>query len=177
MIAGLIDSGIELLSHCGNDYAAINGMLNQIYEFPTAYKNAASAFIEENKQVENALIMLGFTCKEKQVKKFYFCNHSEADENPDVLSCGTLGEREFVRCPNRGNCNAEGILCKIPFGMSKREIQVVSQIGKGFLDKEICENLNIAQDTLRNHKDHISQKAGLSRKAEIAVLAAKLNLV
>lgn len=177
MIAGLVEAGQELFTYMGNDYVAAAGMVTCMHDFPVNFKIAAWSFIKSENKISATLVMLGFTSKKSQIKKFYDCNFSEADGTPDVLPDGTLGQREFVNCPNRGNCSGEGILCIIPYGMSKREIQVVRLIGNGLLDKEICDQLGIANDTLRNHKDSICRKAGIERKSSIAVLASKLNLV
>lgn len=178
MIAGLIDKHTEFFTQAGKLYLAQNGVVSNEQEITNRFSQLLWLAIQANPQVQKGLNILGISNKKEQIFKYFQCNYADADGNADLTACGTLGEREFVRCQKRcGNCMAEGLLCKIPYGISTRELQVLKLIGKGLLDKEICDQLNIAQDTLRNHKDSISRKAGCSRKAQLSILANKLKLV
>ena len=84
-------------------------------------------------------------------------------------------------CGRRGKCPYEGKLCasiQLKNGvLNKREIEILKRIGQGKLDKDICVEMFMAKDTLRYHKDQISDKAGTLGKIALAVLAYQLNLV
>lgn len=116
----------------------------------------------------------------KWIGQFIRCRYSRFDGTPDIDEHGRMGATEWTICDKRGSCRAEGILCK-PVSLkngelTRRETQVIQLIGLGLLDKEICAELYIAPDTLRNHKDNLSRKAGVERKAALAVVALRAGL-
>lgn len=178
LIAGLTNNHSEFFVQGGKIFLAKAGCVTQKEVITNRFHDLLWLAIEANPQVRKGLSLLGIINKNAQILKYFHCNYSDADHNADLTACGKLGEREFISCAKRcGGCPAEGLLCKIPYQISNRELQVLSLIGAGLLDKEICASLNIAQDTLRNHKDSISRKTGLSRKAQLSILANQLNLI
>jgi DNA-binding CsgD family transcriptional regulator len=178
LIAGLTNNHSEFFVQGGKIFLAKSGCVFQKKVITNRFHDLLWLAIQGNPQVKKGLEILGLKDKKSQILKYFQCNYSDADHDADLTKCGKLGEREFISCAKRcGGCPAEGLLCKIPYHISNRELQVLKLIGIGFLDKEICASLNIAQDTLRNHKDSISRKTGLSRKAQLSILANKLKLV
>jgi DNA-binding NarL/FixJ family response regulator len=53
--------------------------------------------------------------------------------------------------------------------LSQREKQVLSYLCKGFLNKEICSELNISIDTVKKHNRNIFRKIGVRNRAEVIV--------
>ena len=177
MIAGLLNNHQEFFSTAENLHHQLTGgsvktssILNPVFS------ELLRVAIDNNADVKKGLNKLNILNHDDQVLKYYLCNYSEADDQPDIFENGTLGPREFVKCSQRGICPAECLLCKPPHGETKKELRVLEQIGAGKVDKEICDLLNISTHTLRAHKDHISAKAGLNRKPALAILSHKLNL-
>jgi len=56
-----------------------------------------------------------------------------------------------------------------PAYLTNRELQVVTLIVEGKLDKEIAKELSIEQSTVKSHLRGIKNKLGLRSKVQIAV--------
>lgn len=69
------------------------------------------------------------------------------------------------------------------FGLSKREIEVIKYLAKGLSAKEIGASMNISEDSVTTHKDHIKQKLSekhnitLRNNVEIVIWAIKNDIV
>lgn len=177
LLPGLVDNHTEYFNHHDKSLQVKSGSVHIISDLPTGFKNLIKQAIHEDRFAQRGLDKIGITEENERVQKYYSCNYSSCDQHPDVTDCGKLGPREYIPCPNRGNCEAEGMLCKIPFGLSIRQRDVVREIGFGLLDKEICAKLGISQDTLRNHKDHAAAKAGIERKTSLGIIAHQYKLL
>ena len=61
--------------------------------------------------------------------------------------------------------------------LSKREIEILPLIAKGYGNKEIAEKLFVSVKTVEAHKTHIMQKLDLKSKPELVEYAMKKKLV
>ena len=61
--------------------------------------------------------------------------------------------------------------------LSKREIEILPLIAKGYGNKEIAEQLFVSVKTVEAHKTHIMQKLELKSKPELVAYAMKKKLV
>lgn len=61
--------------------------------------------------------------------------------------------------------------------LSKREIEILPLIAKGYGNKEIAEKLFVSVKTVETHKTHIMQKLDLKSKPELVEYAMKKKLV
>jgi DNA-binding CsgD family transcriptional regulator len=172
IISGLIDQHTEYFTEGGENYKAHHGLVVQVQGLGDGFKALIWNFIKHQPTLHKKLQLMGASAKEEMVNQYYDCNYSEADGFPDAL-----GQREFKRCPKRGNCPGESFVCTNPYLLTIKETQVLKFIGFGLLDKEICHQLHISNSTLRNHKDHISIKTNTKRKAELSIIASQLNLI
>jgi len=59
------------------------------------------------------------------------------------------------------------------FGLTSRELQVVSAVVAGCSNKEIAEQLKIAEDTVKHHLGNIFDKLGVSTRTELALFAVR----
>lgn len=66
------------------------------------------------------------------------------------------------------------ILFKI---LSKRELEILPLIAKGYGNKEIAEKLFVSVKTVEAHKTHIMTKLGLKSKPELVEYALKKKLL
>ena len=62
------------------------------------------------------------------------------------------------------------------FGLTPREIEIVSVVAAGLSNKEIAQTLKIADDTVRHHMSNIFDKLGVSSRLELAVFAFNQKL-
>jgi two-component system nitrate/nitrite response regulator NarL len=58
-----------------------------------------------------------------------------------------------------------------PFGLTKRELEVVQLIGEGCSNPEIAKRLRIAEDTVKHHVTRVFDKTGTSSRVELALFA------
>jgi DNA-binding CsgD family transcriptional regulator len=59
-----------------------------------------------------------------------------------------------------------------PFGLTRRETDVLRWVARGKSNPEIAANLSIAPGTVKKHLDHIYAKLGVSTRTEAAVKVA-----
>lgn len=173
----LYEQSFEFFEGGQHNYQLSSGDFTIIEVLPVEFTTLLTSELVGDKSAQKGLDKLGIHDQQKRVAKFYSCNYSASDEFPDIDLNGKLGPREFVRCLERENCPAEGNLCKFPAGLSKREMQIARRIALGQMDAQICYELEISQNTLRNHKNNIERKIGATGKIAIGVWAVRMNLI
>jgi len=62
------------------------------------------------------------------------------------------------------------------FGLTPREVEIVSAVVAGYANKEIAEYLKISEDTLKHHLSNIFDKLGVSTRLELALFAVNQSL-
>ncbi len=65
---------------------------------------------------------------------------------------------------------------QLKFGLTPRELQVVSAILAGSTNKEIASQYNISEDTVKHHLTNIFDKLGVSTRLELAAFATSHRL-
>ena len=63
------------------------------------------------------------------------------------------------------------------YGLTTREIEVISLVTEGCSNKELAFRMNITEDTVKRHLTNIFDKVGMSTRLELALFALKNNLV
>jgi len=61
--------------------------------------------------------------------------------------------------------------------LTKREIEILTQVASGMFNKEIAVNLNISERTVKNHISNIFKKIDASDRTQAAVFAIRNNVV
>jgi DNA-binding NarL/FixJ family response regulator len=62
------------------------------------------------------------------------------------------------------------------FGLTNRELEIISTVVAGFSNKEIAEYFKIAEDTVKHHLSNIFDKLGVSTRLELALFAVNQSL-
>ena len=62
------------------------------------------------------------------------------------------------------------------FGLTPRELKVVSAVVAGFTNKQIAEHLDISEDTVKHHVAHAFDKTGVSSRLELALFAVNHSM-
>ncbi len=62
------------------------------------------------------------------------------------------------------------------FGLTSREIEIISSIRKGSSNRDIATQLAISEETVKRHLSNIYGKLGVSSRLELAVLASEQHL-
>lgn len=64
-----------------------------------------------------------------------------------------------------------------PFGLTRRELQVIRAVVAGSTNGEIAQSLTIRENTVKSHLTHIFDKLGASTRVELALFAAHHGLL
>ena len=132
-----------------------------------------------NDKHSKALDRMGILDPDRRRLKFLKCNAGTFDFTPDIQN-GAM-QLEYVTCPERGRCSEEGHLCQPLLinghKISMAELRIISLIRQGKYDKEICDELSIAPQTLRTHKQNIERKLNADRKVQVALKAVEYGII
>ncbi|MBB2149148.1 LuxR C-terminal-related transcriptional regulator [Pedobacter gandavensis] len=173
----LIKPSFEFFSDGIKTHQLFNGQVSEIEDLPAILKKALFTEISFDPCVQRGLNKLGIKNPDEMLLKFFDCNYSSFDGTADLSESGELGPKEFIHCSQRGKCLGEGLICRFPNDLTKREFEVVTRIAIGQMDAQICGELFITQNTLRTHKNNIELKIGGFGKPFMASWAAKNNLI
>jgi two-component system, NarL family, nitrate/nitrite response regulator NarL len=70
----------------------------------------------------------------------------------------------------------EGELKEKPYGLTRRELEIVEAIVSGCSNREIARKLSLSEDTVKHHLTHIFDKLGVSNRLELAMFAVNHGL-
>lgn len=62
------------------------------------------------------------------------------------------------------------------FGLTDRELEVISKVVEGYANKEIAQEFSITEKTVKHHLTNIFDKLGVSSRLELALFAIHHNL-
>src|SRR5579863_895072 len=62
------------------------------------------------------------------------------------------------------------------YGLTPRELEIVSAVVAGYANKEIAEHFKISEDTVKHHLSNIFDKTGVSTRLELALFAVNQTL-
>lgn len=105
------------------------------------------------------------------VRRFIKCNFGELDEfRQDINDSGNFNFEE-VKCPLRGECKDEGVICFAQFssGLSAREMQVLYLVSNGYKNDDIADMLFISTCTVNRHKENIKKKLNLKSVVDMVI--------
>jgi DNA-binding NarL/FixJ family response regulator len=63
------------------------------------------------------------------------------------------------------------------FDLTRRELEVIAAVVEGHFNKEIAQDFQISEDTVKHHLTRIFDKLGVSNRVELAMFASHHNLV
>lgn len=178
MIAGLTCTGGEFFAQNGLNHLIIGGSVLKYPEFPLPVLKLTDNSITPRNH--RALDEMNISSLHDRRNKWIRCNLANLDHVPDYQPGEKTLAREVVACEERGQCKQEGFLCLTltqSTGLTSREIETLTYIGLGLLDKEIAFKMGISENTVAVHTKHLREKTGCLRKAELAIKAKELNLV
>ncbi len=64
-----------------------------------------------------------------------------------------------------------------PYNLTPRELEIVSAIVNGYTNRDIAEELKIAEQTVKHHLSNIFDKLGVSNRLELALFAVNHHIV
>lgn len=63
------------------------------------------------------------------------------------------------------------------FGLTNRELEIVSSVTAGYSNKEIAQRFSLSQETVKHHLTKVFSKVGVSNRLELALFAISQHLV
>lgn len=101
------------------------------------------------------------------VRRFLKCNFGEFDSTMDIDQMGNFHFEE-VKCPLKGECKYEGIICKPKFNstLSERELSVMRSFYEGVEENAIADKYCISLETVRTHKRNAFRRINVHSLAE-----------
>jgi two-component system, NarL family, nitrate/nitrite response regulator NarL len=76
----------------------------------------------------------------------------------------------------RGLMPAPGEERQKSFGLTRRELEIVSAIVEGCTNRDIAQKFSLSEDTVKHHLTHIFDKVGVSNRLELAMFAVSHRL-
>ena len=149
----------------------------EIIEFVLEYmrKFFPDAFLAVNEVCE-ASAMNKWFYDFRRVDLFIRCNFSEHDTLHLDVDNGIM-HFEDVKCPRRGVCKYEGIICKPKFKVQlpEEESKVASLYAKGFTADEIARVLKKRAKTVKNQLNSIRKRLNLDRTKDLIKIFSIYN--
>src|SRR5215470_4349448 len=87
-----------------------------------------------------------------------------AAEKNQIVEALQLGARNLVQSSGEEARQKK-------FGLTPRELEIVSAVVAGYSNKEIAEYFKISEDTVKHHLSNIFDKLGVSTRLELALFA------
>ena len=153
-----------------SDRDAIEFMLGQMQQFfPTAMQRLRE-WAEDS--VPNKRFF-----EYRMVDRFIRCNFGEADFLYSDIENGMFHFEE-VKCPLRGICKDENVICKPKFKMpvSKEEGRAAALYSKGMTANEIAKVLGKGVKTVKNQLSNASKRLGLNGTRDLIKVFSIYNI-
>ncbi|MBO5058001.1 MAG: LuxR family transcriptional regulator [Prevotella sp.] len=112
----------------------------------------------------------------RRVDTFVRCNFSEHDTLSFDIQNG-LFHFEDVKCPRRGICKYEGIICKpkLHIIVPEEERKVAALYAKGFTADEIASALKKKVKTVKNQLSNVTKRLSLNRTKDLIKVFSVYN--
>lgn len=113
----------------------------------------------------------------RMVDRFIRCNFGDADFLYSDVENGMFHFEE-VKCPLRGICKDENVICKPKFKMpvSKEESRAAVLYSKGLTANEIAKVLGKGVKTVKNQLSSAAKHLGLSRTRDLIKIFSVYNI-
>ncbi|MEH6607352.1 MAG: alpha/beta fold hydrolase [Pseudomonadales bacterium] len=82
----------------------------------------------------------------------------------------------FLPVPNQQIANSTAADPARLDSLSKREMQIFTEVARGLNNREIADNLFISEKTVRNHITHVFDKLGVNSRSQAIVMAKALGI-
>lgn len=145
-----------------NDYELISEMLTIINDrYPKAYAALMELYSTRTMNKKHFEFSV--------VHRFIRCNFGEYDQYNHDIDAGGNFIFEEVKCPLRGECPLEGVICKpeLDNNLSEREMEVFRLIAKNMHSDEIATVLSISKFTVDRHRENIKARLNLRSIPEL----------
>lgn len=160
VIIAELNKPIRVLSE--EDTELIQSLLQIINDrWPIAYKRLSTNYTMSERNIRYY--------NYRMVKRFLRCNCGEYDQNNYDIDSHGVFHFEEVKCPLRGECKDECIICKPEMNtkLTDREMDVFRLIVDNMEMDAIANKLDISVATVNRHRENIKAKLGLKSVKEM----------
>lgn len=178
---GLLCSGMEFFKQDGEVNFISGGFVKPFTDIPFTIIELLHETIDQDKAAKMALLDMHPTSKFHRLEQFVSCRFGGLDFTADIIN-HEIQEGEYHRCPKRGNCAAEGILCKLPMynnaRLSRQKIQLMILLASNKTNQVIAEIMKLPEGSFHLLKKQLYvHLGGVQTKQEVTLIARNLNLV
>jgi len=170
-----IEEGFEIYRHEGHLRVLDNGKRSEYKDLPEEKRAIFRSEMKEGIRVLESLHNMGVSDPEEMELLFVGCRYGALNSKPDLN--GSKTEADAPVCDVLKTCPGFGYVCRIPDRLSRNEYLIAGYIGKGMLDKEICDIMDISLPTCRTYFSRIHDKLRLNNRVEIALWAQNIGIV
>lgn len=183
--AGLTDQKAEIFSDGEFLKGTFNGEVKSFAQMPSLVKLYFGMLYtkanEDNPACQLTLLKVFKPCNySEELQQFVKCNYGGFDNNPDFFP-EKNPKKEYWNCGQRGNCEAEGIVCRPNCihdnNLQPREVDVIKFIAEGLTSGEVAAKLCLSESTIHTHERNIKSKLGIHTRGEIIKFAYKNNIL
>ena len=170
-----IDEGFEIYLHEGRLRCLENGVRDEYVNLPDATRYVFRAEMYQDAKAIYGLKRMGYSDPVAMELKFVGCRYGALDSKPDLTGGITMPDAPV--CDDMQVCPGFSFVCLIPDHLSRQEYRIAQYIGKGLLDKEICDRINITLPTCRTFQSRIHDKLHVNNRVEVALWAQNIGIV
>jgi NarL family two-component system response regulator LiaR len=107
----------------------------------------------------------------------YLLKNTEAHELRRAIKAAAEGQVQLS--PQAAQLLVQQVRMPVhePESLTEREMQVLRLLAQGHSNKEICQALDIGEQTVKSHVGHILAKLGVSSRTQAALYAMRTGLV
>ena len=177
---GMLTSDIEFFFQGEKTMVMTEGTIKPFDQISENIKKILLTEISKDDEVERILHSLHPTNPIKRLEQFTKCRFGGLDFSADIDHAGKIQKGEYWDCPLRGNCNAEGKLCKhIKYNNSiinDDEIKLIKMLVTDATNECIATQLKLPYGTLHYKKRLLYEKLEIATKQELTLFAVRFNL-
>jgi hypothetical protein len=181
ILPGMVNRSIEVFVVENETKAIHNGKVIDFSELPLGIVELLKEEIKKDTAVELALHDWHPFSEWKRVEQFATCRLGGLDHSDDITPCGKIQDGEYWNCPNRGKCQYEGTLCKLPVinnhRLNKEEIKLMQYSTTEMTNEVIAEEMNMALGSFHKAKAQLHQILGIQTKQGITKYCSFFNLI
>jgi len=170
-----VEEGFEIYRHNKDLRVLIDGEKTDYINLPAATRYVFKSEMYQDPKAIYGLKRMGLSDPEQMEIKFVSCRYGALNSKPDLVGIHT--SPDAPSCEEMTRCPGFGYVCRIPDSLSRHEYLIAQYIGKGKLDKEICDIFHITLSTCRTFQCRIHQKLHLNNRNEIAYWAQNSGAV
>lgn len=113
------------------------------------------------------------------VSRFIRCNFGDYDQCTFDINKDGLFVFEEVKCPLRGDCEHEGVICRpeLHTPLTGRETEILKLIASHYKTDDIARLLSISPRTVNRHRENLKAKIKVKNVGEIISYCNTNNLI